>query len=168
MKRKNADRGARSLAASTELVKTNEPKRGRPRKISGDTKFVDFARAGIVMSLYDELRGTDMKHSASVRQVAELIKQGHPEIRISETGVKRILATFRPRTAGAIPLFERSSMTDAGIERIRGMLKQVPPEQQSQGSKMPSVTNLLTFSPRTRYLIRFGERPNYPRHNRKI
>ena len=72
-------------------------KLGRPRKKEGVISFWNFQRAGIVMSLYDEARKSGQKHIAAIAQTVELIKQRDPVMRISETEVKRILATWRPR-----------------------------------------------------------------------
>jgi hypothetical protein len=65
-------------------------KLGRPRKAEGLLSHQDFARAGIVMSLYDEARKDGQKHSVAVRQTVEFVEQRYPKKRISETGVKRI------------------------------------------------------------------------------
>jgi hypothetical protein len=82
--------------------------------------------------------------------------------------VRRILAEFRPMKSRTILLFERSTVTEAERERLRQMWAQVPPVQQRTGSKMPLVAPDITSSkPRTKYMVRFAERPTYPRHNRK-
>jgi hypothetical protein len=72
-------------------------KMGRPRKKKGVISPWAFTRAGIVMSAYDEARENGQKHSVAVRQSVEVIRQLHPKIPISETGVRRILSQFRPR-----------------------------------------------------------------------
>ncbi|MGC2331002.1 MAG: hypothetical protein WA581_06095 [Candidatus Acidiferrales bacterium] len=122
-------------------------------------------RAAIVMSAYDDARQNNQKHSVAVRQAAELIKTRHPEMRISETGVRRILAAFRPRDSQTILRFDRSTMTEGEKLRYRRIGELLAAAQQKQGSKAPF--NGRSEEPSTKYVIRFAERPNYPRHNRK-
>lgn len=151
---------------STKGKVRSSRKRGRPRKEA--EKPENFLRAGIVMSIYDEARQDGQKHSAAVRQAVEFTKQRHPEMSISETEVRRTLARFRPRTSETIPLFERLPVTEGEVETLRRMMEQVPAAQQRPGSNAPLVLDISSFQPRTKYVIRFGERPSYPRHNRKI
>jgi hypothetical protein len=87
-------------------------KLGRPRKTEGLISHRDFARAAIVMSAYNDARKNGEKHSVGVKQSVEVARQRHPTMRISETGVKRILAEFRPRKGQTILRFERSTLTN--------------------------------------------------------
>jgi hypothetical protein len=124
-------------------------------------------RAGIVMSAYDAARQSDEKHSAAVRQAVEFVKQRHPEMRISETGVKRILAEFRPRASQTTILrFDRVTMTDAERVRYR-LIRERAAAHQEHDSKVPAPTTSHSPTPVTKYMIRFAARPNYSRHNRK-
>jgi hypothetical protein len=108
---------------------TKEPKRGRPLKKAGEMKFKDFRRAGMVISAYDELRLKNEKHSVAVKEAVEVLTKGHPDMRISDTGVRRILAAYRPRVSRTTILFEPSIVTETGRERLRRMLEQVPEPQ---------------------------------------
>jgi hypothetical protein len=54
-------------------MKPAKKKRGRPRKQAGEVKFKDFIRAGIVISVYDELRRKNEKQSVAVREVVEVL-----------------------------------------------------------------------------------------------
>jgi hypothetical protein len=58
-------------------------------------------------------------------------------------------------------------MTEMERERLRRMLEQVPPAQSEQGSKADVFPEMRRPMPRTKHMIRFGERPSYPRHNAK-
>jgi hypothetical protein len=80
----------------------------KPQKKAGVISPREFTRAGIVMSAYDEAREHGEKHSFAVKQSVEVVKQRHPRIRISEIGVKSILAKYRPRESHTILLFRRS------------------------------------------------------------
>ncbi len=142
-------------------------KLGRPRNPEGAISPQDFARAGIAMSVYDEARETGQKHSVAVAQTVEFIKQRHPKMRISETEVKRILAKLRPRKSQTILLFERSTPSEEELAKFRCIQEQLRALQQEKGLRLPVPSGVDAAKPVTIYKIRFGERPNYPRHNRK-
>jgi hypothetical protein len=144
-----------------------EKKLGRPRKSDGVISPQDFARAGIAMSVYDEARGNGQKHSVAVTQTVEFIKQRHPKMRISETEVKRILAKFRPRNSQTILRFERSTLSEEGLVKFHWIQERLRALQQKDGLSLPAPADVGVTKPVTTYKIRFGERPNYPRHNRK-
>ena len=120
---------------------------GRPRKKEGASSFLDFIRGGIVGGLYDEARENGEKYSVAVAQTVELIKQRIPITRISESGVKRVLAVWRPRGSHTIVLFKVSMLTRDEIATL-------------YPNKAP--ISVATFG------MTLGERPNYPRHNRKF
>ena len=133
-------------------------------------KSTQFVRAGIVMAVYDEARQSDQKHSVAVRQAVEFVKQNYPGLRISETAVRRILAEWRPRKSRTILRFERSTMTADEIAKYRSVREQAAAFQQKEGLKVPVPSDITNnpSRPRTKFLLRFGERPNYARSNRKI
>jgi hypothetical protein len=140
-------------------------KLGRPRKKEGVIADKEFARAVIAMSVYDEARGNGLKHSSAVAEAVEFIKQHYPTKRISETELKRILSKFRPKESQTILLFERSTLTGEDLARFKWIQEQLAALHQKKGLTPPSDV----IPPKTvmTYKIRFGERPNYPRHNRK-
>jgi len=144
-----------------------EKKLGRPRKSKGVISAQDFARAGIAMSVYDEARENGQKHSVAVAQSVEFTRQHYPEMRISETGVKRILAKLRPRKSQTILLFERSTPSQEELAKFRCIQEQVRALQQEKGLRLAAPSGVDAAKPVTIYKIRFGERPKYPRHNRK-
>jgi hypothetical protein len=92
---------------------------GRPRKIEGTISDREFARAGIVMSVYDESRKSGLKHSSAVVQTIEIMEDHYPKMRISETGVRRILVKLRPRKSRIILLFERSMLSDEERKKFK-------------------------------------------------
>jgi len=144
-----------------------EKKLGRPQKSKGVISAQDFARAGIAMSVYDEARENGQKHSVAVAQSVEFIKQRHPKMRISETEVKRNLAKFRPRNSQTILLFERSTPTEEELAKFRSIQERLRALQQEKGLRLAAPSGVDAAKPVTIYKIRFGERPKYPRHNRK-
>jgi hypothetical protein len=143
-------------------------KMGRPRKKEGVISFWHFQRAGIVMSLYDEAQKNGQKHSAAVAQTVELIKQRDPVMRISETEVKRILAAWRPRGSYIILRLECSTLSEEELAKRYSIESQKPAMSLKKGSKLPAPSEVIHPKSVTTYKMSFGERPNYPRHNRKI
>lgn len=142
-------------------------KLGRPRKTEGGFSTNDLVRAGTVMALYDQARQNGQKHSAAVMQSVELIKQRHPMMRVSETEVKRILAVWRPRGSHSILRFEYSTVSGEELANRYGIEAHPSAASQYQCSKLPTPSGVIPPKSLTTYKIYFGERPNYPRHNRK-
>jgi hypothetical protein len=153
---------------SQRFLQANEMKKksGRPRKTKGVIAYHDFARAGIVMSQYDEARSNGQKHSVAVAQSVEFIRLRFPKMRISETVVKRILAECRPRKSQSILRFERSTLTEEELAKF-SWVQQLLGALQKKGLKLPTSSDVSLPKSVTTFKIRFGERPNYPRHNRK-
>ena len=150
-------------------MQTGKRRPGRPRKEEGTLEYKQFVRAGIVNSAYDEARQTDQKHSVAVRQVVEFVKQNYPKLRISETAVRRILAEWRPRNSGTILRVERSILTEAEVKKYRSVLDQAAAFQHQNGQKVPMLPDINNNPTKTvtKFVFGFGERPNYPRFNRK-
>jgi len=139
---------------------------GRPRKIKGVISETKFARVRIAIGLYDEERKNGQKHSAAVAQAVELIKERYPTIRISETEVKRILATWRPRGSHNNLRIDGLTYGEEGANPSHLEAPMAAASQQ-RGSDLPGPLDVIRRNLVTRYQVRVGERPNYPRHNRK-
>jgi hypothetical protein len=149
-------------------MKTRKRPRGRPKKKMGEQVFWRFVRAGSIMCAFDEAREGGEKHSAAITHAVQYVRQHHPEMPVSETELKRILATYRPVDSQTILKFKRSIVDDKKLARLRCMLEQVAKVQSETNlsAPQPSIKNL----PKSLRAIEFGyfERPLYPRHNRKI
>ena len=147
-------------------MEAEKKKRGRPRQAKDTIQYWQFARVGGVMCAYDEARERGDKHSVAVRGAVEHLKKSSPGMPISETEVKRILAVWRPRNAGTILRFERKILTEEDIKSHCWLQEQLAVLQGKRDLKLEVPTNLgrLTGS----ITVRFAERRNYPRHNRKI
>lgn len=138
---------AQPLAGPKDLRgKEMKKNMGRPRKKEGEISFEDFLRVGIVGSLYDHAREGGQKHSVAVTQAVELIKKRDPTMRISETLVKCILAAWRPRGSHDILLFKVSTLTGDKLAKL-----------------YPNEAPISV----TKFGMTLGDRPIYPRHNRK-
>jgi len=157
----------RLVAVREGTVETEKKRKGRPRQARNSIQFWMFARAGRVMCVYDEARERGDKHSVAVRYAVELLKQSNPEMPISQTEVKRILAAWRPRNAGTILRFERETLTEEDMRGHRFMLEQLADLQGKKDLGLEVPTNYEFAELIERLTVRFAERPNYPRHNRK-
>jgi hypothetical protein len=145
-------------------MKTAKRPRGRPRKAEGREEFWRFVRTGIIISEYDEARKSGQKHSVAVNQAVEYLKQHQPEMPVSETVVKRTLATFRSRNSQTTLRFKRSIVGKKKLARLRSMLEQAHDTQRQMGLSVPppAIPKNLTA-----YKFGYAKRPHYFRHNRK-
>ncbi len=141
--------------------------RGRPRKKENTLDGWQFGRAAMVMCAYDEVRRKGDKHSVAVRETVDLVKQQNPQMRISETEVKRILAAWRPRGSRAILRFMRSQLSRKDIKPNRSIREQLALLQEKKGLKLEMPPKYDRASSVAVLTIRASARPSYPRHNRK-
>jgi len=138
--------------------------RGRPRKKQDTILFWQFLRGAAAMCAYDEARERGEKHSVAVGQAVDFVKKLHPKMPISETEVKRALATWRPRGSSTILRLERSSPSEEDVVRHRWLREELAILNEKKALKLPIPEKEII----TRIIVRLGERPDYPRHNRKI
>jgi len=117
----------------------------------------------MVLFAYDEARQRGEKHSVAIIQAVEYIRQHYPKMPISETEVRRVLATFRPRKSRTVLRFERATL---GGERLK-KFRFVAGVQGKKGPAAPSSSIQNLPESITSYKFRFAERPQYHRHNRK-
>jgi hypothetical protein len=140
--------------------------RGRPKKEEGREEFWRFVRAGMIAYAYNEARKRKQKHSAAVREAVAYIRQHRPEMPVSETVVKRTLATLGSRSDPITLRFQRFTVGKKKLVRLQSVLKLAHDLQREMGLPVPlSIQNL----PRSLMAYKFGfaKRPRYPRHNRK-
>jgi len=143
-------------------------KRGRPRKEPGTIPFWQFRRVAAVIPLYDEARKHGEKHCAAVQYAAVKARCLHPNMRISETEVKRILAIWRPRGEQMVMHFKKKFLTEReDIERHRWILEKAKELMESNGQKVRTRSG--GAGNRAPQIIQFGfaPAPNYPRVNQK-
>jgi hypothetical protein len=139
-------------------------KRGRPNK-SGAKPGWMFFRSAMILVAYDRARRRGEKHYAAVAAVVLALRARVPEMPISETEVKRVLAHFRPETSRVALIFTESLAqgreAETWLESLKWAAKKycgrwdVP--MLSADESKPRL--LSTFA------IHFGLRPCYPRHN---
>jgi len=152
---------------STGTIEMKKRNGGRPRKKKDTIQPWQFGRAVHVMSAYDESRERGDKHSVAILHAVDLVKRRNPEMPISQTEVKRILAAWRPRGSNTIIRFERSSLSEEDIQKNRWIREQLAMLQEKNGLKLPTPLDYHPARSVAAFTIRFAQRPNYPRHNRK-
>lgn len=146
-------------------METTKRQRGRPRRAPDTFPFWQFMRAATAICGYDEARARGEKHSVAVVEATDFVKKLHPGMPISESEVKRALATWRPRGSSTILRFERSSPSEEDGSNYRWVREQIARLEEKRGLKLPVLGNREIT---TKLIVRVGERPNYPRHNRKV
>jgi hypothetical protein len=99
----------------------------------------------IVLLAYEHARSGGEKHSSAVTEAIAAVKRFHPDMKVSETEVKRILAELRPKDAPIVArVTEKPPMT-------------------------PEECKLAGFAEGTAFnrslVLRYGPRPKYKRAN---
>ena len=119
-------------------------KRGRPTKNGLQPAWMLF-RCFLVLHAYNKARSSPLKHSSAVTEAVAIVKKTWPDMPISETEVKRILAKFQPKGIPVAVKVRKAS--DSPLRPAVCQVMGVP-----EGSKM-----------KTTYIFGFGPRPQYPR-----
>lgn len=129
--------------------------------------FWQLVRSGTALCGFDEARRRGEKHSVAIVEAVAFVRGLHPEMPISETEVKRILAAWRPRgnDYGEVFSFERFDLSEEDIQKRR-TIEQLLMSQANKGSKLP-IPNFHLPQNATVFKIRISKRPDYPRHNAK-
>jgi hypothetical protein len=141
--------------------------RGRPRKQEDTIQPWQFGRAAHALCIYDEARGRGDKHSVAVAYTVDAMKKCNPAMSISQSEVRRILASWRPRGSHAVLRFERLSLSEENIQRRRWIREQLATLREKKGVTLPTPPDHDLARNTVAFTIRFAERPNYPRYNRK-
>lgn len=127
--------------------------KGRPKKEPDRITHEQFGRAARVLCAYHAKRRGGEKHSAAVTETAK-------QEALSTSEVKRILSNWQSQAASTVIRFEPKTLTEGDIERIRFIQAQLAALQGKKGLKPCEPKGTI-------YRIRFAERPDYPRHNRR-
>ena len=139
-------------------------KTGRPSK-NGVVEPECFLRAVMVIHAFSESRARGQKHGAAIREAVEFVRQLAPEISISETEVKRVLAEFRPKNIPVALKVDYSILEGEEAAKRRRFLAEsldfAGNRTETKLTDQPLQRPLRSFS------FGFGKRPNFPRHNAK-
>ena len=129
-----------------ETMKRQQGRRGRPR-MNGKQPFRMFPRILIVLNAYNKARSTGEKHSSAVTEAVAAVKSAYPDIKISETEVKRILAEYQPKDA---PIVTR-------------VTEKIPIVMSTEECKLLGIPEGTTFN--RSLVVGHGPKQKYPRAN---
>jgi hypothetical protein len=138
--------------------------RGRPRKNGAKPGWTLF-RSVMALAAYDQARVGGNKHSAAIAEAVSAVRAWVPEMPISGTEVKRVLAEFRSKGTGRALIITmgiaQGPEAEAWFEELKWAAKE------SRGKwEVPSLPVYESKPGRLRrFTIQFGRRPSYPRHN---
>lgn len=137
-------------------------KRGRPRKNGAKPGWM-FGRALVILYEYDKARAKQ-KYTAAIEAAISGVRAWWPEMRVSATEVKRVLAEFRSKQLRTTILRVYRELVGAEADEYLRRLTELeklcglPAQLRSAKSEPPRVRILE---------IRMGPNPDYPRHNAK-
>jgi hypothetical protein len=140
-------------------------KRGRP-KANGVRPGWVFLRESIALNAYDEVRRADQKHEAALDAMVEAVGRWSPNMPMSRTEAKRILADWRGKHRASTIIGKGEQILEGEaaachLERLHTLatlyaeLKGLPLPQKSNST----TVRICTFGA--------GTVPRYPRINRK-
>jgi hypothetical protein len=137
---------------------------GRPRK--GDKYTAKhFGRSIAILGYYAKFRAEDLKHSSSIAETVEVVKNIGGAVPVSETVVRRALAEFRGRNARRSVIVSISVLSGDEAARIREFHRA---NLIYTGLKLPNeVPDQSVSEPLIKFAFKFGERVFYPRSNRQ-
>ena len=140
-------------------------KRGQPRK-HGVAGPEHLARAVMIMDFYSKASAGGLKHSAAVTETVALVRQVHPEMAISASEVKRVLAELRPQDS-PVELRVHSSILE-GEEAARRRAFFIQMAEFAGTKSRTELTDQDLRKPLRSFKLGFAKRTNYHRHNAKI
>jgi hypothetical protein len=135
---------------SSQEFRTGSRKRGRPES-NGVKPGKILNRVVWVLCKCDEFRKTGMKRSSAITETVEFMRKEQPDLAVSETEVRRILAEFQPKGASEVLL-----VTSKPQEEVNREFALLPREIQDLLGNKPQI-NVMP--------IGFGPQPQYKRSN---
>ena len=126
-----------------------------------------FRRDQWLIRLFDEARERGAKHFAAVEEAVRKHREKFPDVRVSETTVRRALAKHRSIGRQIVLNPVPGNPDEQFIARLREVLKVVAiMKHELLGHPLPApdapdpqIENVLD--------VCAGTRPDYPRHNKK-
>jgi hypothetical protein len=119
----------------------------------------------MILSAYDRARRRGEKHSAAIAEVVLTVKAAWPEMRISETEVRRVLAEFRPKLGEVAVTVTEGIAQGPEAECWLASIKWAA-ENYCGKWEVPRFSHDESMPARLRtFMIEFGARPCHRRHN---
>jgi len=142
-------------------------KRGRPNNNGVKPGWV-LLRIVMVLHAYDQARGRGEKRSAAISDAVSTVRSLAPEMPISETEVKRVLAEFRSEKYAETFIFRKRIAPGHEVDDWFDMLKWVAKESHGKW-EVPAFSDDEARPKQLRtFRIDVGPPPSYPRHNSRI
>jgi hypothetical protein len=94
-------------------------KRGRPRK-NGEKFFWMLVREVVAVFAYGRARKAGLKYSSAITEATNYIPATYPLMKISETEVKRIVASWQPKQAATCLVVSKPDSQHSIIPTPRG------------------------------------------------
>jgi len=142
-------------------------KLGRPKKNGVKPGWMLF-RSFLLLHTYDQARARGEKHSAAIAEAVSALRFRVPELPISETEVKRVLAEFQSKDLAENFIITESVAQGRELHLWSDNLKWIA----QTAEKFPEMLDASSFHgdefdpTRMRTLtIKVGPRLRYPRHN---
>lgn len=142
-------------------------RRGRPRKDPNALAAWRFVRSARAMAEYHEYRKRGMKHGDAIEAAVDYIWKQCPNLRMSDSELRRSLAIFCPRVGHRVLMFTKSTLSDADLEKHRWIQEQMANLDGKKGLRVPLPRAEDWPQSREVFTISIAERPAYPRHNHK-
>lgn len=145
-------------------METEKKKRGRPPKNGAKDPWF-LARTLEIIYAYDKARTSGIKHSAAIREAVAFVRHLDPEMHVSETEVRRVLAVLRPSDGPVALLSSYEILEGEEAAEIRNRFAETHAFNRSRSQL--SAPDEDPTRPLKRFSIYLVKRRNYPRHNAK-
>ena len=142
-------------------------RKGRGKAVKrGATETRQFVRRVVVLDGYNDVRATGNKHSVAVAQTVDLVQKRYPDMPISESCVRREVASFRSSKSRNQLRVARSIMSDQETLEMQNIIALMSVQQKD--TPLPDLPEQIdrtkTF---TKFAVSVVDRIDYPRCNRK-
>ena len=139
-------------------------KRGRPKKDGLKPGWMLF-RSFLALHAYDQARARGNKHSSAITEAISAVRSREPEMPISETEVKRVLAEFQSKDSKGSSIISAGIVQGPELDTWFDDLKWIT-EESPLKLGVPHIPDYRSKPRQIRTLsIQIGPRPHYPRSN---
>jgi hypothetical protein len=147
------------------MEQTTKRKRGRP-KSNGDRPGWVLLRETIALSAYDDARRSDAKHEAALASMVDAVHGWCPDMPMSTTEAKRILARWRGKQQsvtilGAGEIVLEGEAASRYVDVVHAIAVQTAELKGATPPPKPISAKVKVLP------LGFGPVPRYPRSNRK-
>lgn len=95
----------RMISSMKGILSKSRPNVGRP-KTNGTKPASWLFRSAFALSVYGQKRRGERKREFAIRETVSALSKAHPDLRVSDTEVRRILHAFQPAGPAPVITFE--------------------------------------------------------------